>query len=206
MGLIHDAITKDGAAFKELLGKKNMLTARSEPSQNSVLLDRLLALFKLDRSQIIQQDLGALRESLIQIDDILAQPLMWLNRNRSRIPGAERLPRAGLLPAILGRKRLILERIDELVNVSKIQKIRQLARQVPDKRMRSAILKELDELQAKDEIIQSEYRKLDQAMAAGGWPSPAAPVSARAAGTPDAREAAETASQGTSPKEMPHVP
>jgi hypothetical protein len=145
--------------------------AQSELPGAAGSVEALFACAKFGRSQIDQQQLGTLRESLAHIEEAIANPLGWVAKIHP--PGAPDLTDPVLRALLDERKRLILRRIDLLVNTSKIHKIRELVSRIPDRRTRAAIFKELNELLAKDEIIEAEYRRMDadrQVAAAGQAP------------------------------------
>lgn len=165
MGRIHDAITRNGTDFQRMLVDKEDSRTRSAIPGSSGNIEPLFERAKFGPSQIDRQELPELREGLIQIEKAIADPAGWI----AQVPSQERpdLTESDLRPMLAERKRLMLRRIDLLVNSSKIQKIRQLAGGISDRRTRSAIFKELNELLAKDEMIEAEYRRLESEPRAG---------------------------------------
>ncbi len=159
MGRIHDAITRTGTDFQRMLVDKEAPRSRFENPAPTGSIEPLLEHAKFGRHQIDQQELAELREGLIHIEAVMSDPLGWLARNQSH--GVINLEESDLRSTLAERKRRMLRRIDLLVNSSKIQKIRLLSGGISDRRTRSAILKELSELLAKDEVIEAEYRRLE---------------------------------------------
>ncbi len=182
MGRIHDAITRNGTDFQRMLVDKEDSRTRSALPGPSGNIEPLFERAKFGPGQIDRQELAELREGLIQIEKAIADPVGWIAQD----PSQERpdLTESDLRPMLAERKRRMLRRIDLLVNSSKIQKIRQLAGGISDRRTRSAIFKELNELLAKDEMIEAEYRRLETQPQAVISPRRATgEVSAPAAGT-----------------------
>lgn len=160
MGRIHDAITRTGTDFQRLLVDKEDSRTGSRLPVPGGNVEPLFERAKFGRSQIDRQELAELREGLIHIGKVIADPMGWLARETSH--GGLDLTESDLLLMLAERKRLMLRRIDLLVNSSKIKKIRHLAGEISDRRTRSAIFKELNELLAKDEMIEAEYRRLEE--------------------------------------------
>jgi hypothetical protein len=118
----------------------------------------------LGREQIERQNLSELRESLLGLDGIIADPAAWLKQNGLSGSGSRQPEDPGFTALLLGRKRMVLNRIDHSVTRSKVHKLRRLADAVRDRTTRAAIHRELNELEAKDQIVQTEYRLLDEAL------------------------------------------
>lgn len=164
MGQIYRAITKaqsenqlqPAVADAALPG-----TAGRTPSEISAAV---LAAAKLGPDEIEGQSLGELRETLLVLEAALADPLGWLQQRGCTAGAADRTVRAGFVRTLLGRKCRVLGRIDFLISESKIQKLKLLVEEVRERRLRAALIRELNELAAKNELVQAEYRSLGEAL------------------------------------------
>jgi hypothetical protein len=164
MGSIYEALARaENDARKEPGGPRGLKSGpRAFVSIEDV--EAALGRLKLDRVQVDRQDLAELKDSLIAIDAAVSAPGAWLQKNGFEDGGLPQGVLAALRELLLGRKRMVLNRIDHSVTRSKIAKLRQLADEVRERRTRSAIHRELNDLEAKDQLVQAEYRLLDDAL------------------------------------------
>lgn len=164
MGQIYEALAKAESDLKKKLLGRDAAAAGTQAAPMPEGLEAALGRSNLGRKQIERQNLSELRESLLGLEGIIADPPAWLKQNGLSGPGPRQPPDAGFTALLLGRKRMVLNRIDHSVTRSKVHKLRRLADTVRDRTTRAAIHRELNELEAKDQIVQTEYRLLDEAL------------------------------------------
>ncbi|MFJ4090888.1 hypothetical protein ACIPYS_04835 [Kitasatospora sp. NPDC089913] len=128
--------------------------------------DQLLSLSGLTEAQINALDLAGLHEALSRVNDAIARPDQFPKINFAAHSGkissilADRPAEGamGVLPLLLHRKRLILERITELRSQEKISGLRELIDRIPDEETKQALSERLAAL----EVAASEVEHLDR--------------------------------------------
>jgi hypothetical protein len=124
--------------------------------------ERQLKQVKLGESQIRAQSLEELQQSLETINDAIKHPDQFPTVTitatlGSGLASTETTAEVGILPLLLERKTLILERIRLLRGEEKIAGLRDLVAQVPDDSVRSELEEQLKSLEAESEkLLQQE--------------------------------------------------
>ncbi|NUW02349.1 hypothetical protein [Streptomyces sp. CAI 127] len=129
--------------------------SRSSSFKLEEVYDPLLSLSGLTKQQIRGLDLPGLQEALVRVNDAIANPDQFpkidLEARAGRVVGvlADSTVSAtmGVLPLLLQRKRLILERISELRSQERIGGLRELIDRLPDDEAKQALGERLDALE-----------------------------------------------------------
>lgn len=164
MGQIYQAIAKAEDEVKKKLANMGGAVPEAPGRPIPETLAAVLAGAGLGPEQIEGQALADLRETLLCVEAVLADPLSWLQEKGYSAGAAKRMIAAGFPRIMLGRKCRIISRIDFHISQSKIQKLRLLVDEVRKRRVRAALLRELSELEAKSELVQAEFRAIDDAL------------------------------------------
>jgi hypothetical protein len=117
-----------------------------------VFFEPQLRALGLGIDEIRQQRLDELYQSLERINDAIAHPesfgTLKLKASLTLLVSNEAQLEVGVLPVLLERKRLILERISELRSEQKIDNLRDLVAQVADEHLKAVLEKEVVELES----------------------------------------------------------
>jgi hypothetical protein len=177
MGRTYEALRRaEAKAQTGHLPEKQSEKDRPLPSNES--LEARLNALGLGKDQIIGQSLKEIGQSLNRIDACMANPPSSLNPQSS-----DSLPetREDVISTLIERKKLILNRLDELVSLKKYFNIYRLLNKITDKGIKTLLEKNIKALQIKDKILKKEYQQLEQLrLASGGGPShPSVQISER---------------------------
>jgi hypothetical protein len=164
MGQIYQAIAKAEGEVKKKLAHTGGAVPEVPGRPIPESLEAVLAGAGLGPEQIERQTLAELRETLLGVEAVLADPLSWLQEKGYSAGAAGRMVAAGFSRIMLGRKCLVISRIDYRISQSKIQKLRHLVDEVGERRVRTAMQRELNELEAKNELVQAEFRALNDSL------------------------------------------
>jgi hypothetical protein len=145
------------------IGKLNFEPEINERSRG--YFDILLKPLNLTEEEIQKQSLEELRISLERINEAIQHPENFGTINLKITSDAgviiakttsESHFSMGILPILLERKKLILQRIRLLEGEKKIGSINELINQVPDKNLKSTLQTELEELKKSSSNLQKE--------------------------------------------------
>lgn len=137
----------------------------------SIHFEPRLASLNLSVKQIEGQNLEQLKQSLETINDAISNPdsfgrLKLLLSARFGVVITEDPSRAhlevGILPLLLERKKLILDRIRSLQSAEKIENLRDLVGKVDDETVRSKLEKEISGLEAESQKWHQQSEELRQ--------------------------------------------
>lgn len=133
------------------------------------VFDAQLEKLNLTESQILSQNLTKLKESLSRVDQALAHPESYgeLAVRYSPDAGAS-IPNAtseyhhtiGVLPILLERKKLIIDRIKELSTEQKFGSLQELVAQIDDGEIKRQLADELISLQTESAVLKKESADL----------------------------------------------
>jgi hypothetical protein len=164
MGRTYEALRRaEAKAQTSHLQEKQSEKDRPLPSNGS--LETRLNALGLDKDQIISQNLKEIGQSLNRIDACMASPPSSLNPQSSESPSDMR---EDIMSILIERKKLILNRLDELVSQKKYYNIYRLLNKITDKGIKSLLEKNVKALQIKDKILKKEYQQLEQLRLASG--------------------------------------
>ena len=142
-------------------------TTRTFDETIKEIFDSQLEKLNLSENQIIKQDLPELRESLSRINDAIAHPEGWgelyikytsIGVILAQSSSDCHRNKVGILPILLERKKLILERIKELSEKEKLENLEGLAENLSEGEAKDRFLKEIEAI--KNEA--SEYKRAIQ--------------------------------------------
>ena len=142
-------------------------TTRTFDETIKEIFDSQLEQLNLSENQIIKQDLPELRESLSRINDAIARPEGFGElyiQVRADIgfvvarSSSDCHRKVGILPILLERKKLILERIKELSEKEKLENLEGLAENLSEGEAKDRFVKEIEAI--KNEA--SEYKRAIQ--------------------------------------------
>jgi hypothetical protein len=115
----------------------------------------------LGKDQISHQNQYQIRQSLIVLNQYIEKSDSLLNIFSRGCESADAEIRTNIMPVLLERKKIALLRYDTLINKEKFEKIRKLAKKIPDGNIRATIENSLYQLAIKDQIFKKEYLKID---------------------------------------------
>lgn len=133
--------------------------------------DTILKPLGLTENQILEKDLPELKKSLTYINDLIDKhqsfPSIKLKMTSSaRIvittASQEAHFEIGILPVLLERKKLIIERLRSFESKQAIKSIKDLIDQVQDPDLKLKLDKELGELNSKSQELREEAKKLEK--------------------------------------------
>jgi Fe2+ transport system protein B len=133
--------------------------------------DTILKPLGLTENQILEKDLPELKKSLTSINDLIDKhqsfPSIKLKMTSSaRIvittASQEAHFEIGILPVLLERKKLIIERLRSFESKQAIKSIKDLIDQVQDPDLKLKLDKELGELNSKSQELREEAKKLEK--------------------------------------------
>ena len=158
MSRTHEALLRAEANFQ----KKNIQEKYSEPLGQLELIEKIesgLLRLALSEKQILNQDLKEIKRSLKQIEQCMIHPITSFNiqADSSKADHSK-----AVLSILIDRKKLLLNRFNELINIRKYYNIKKLSKNISEDRIRSSIEKIINELYLKDKVLKKEYTKLDQ--------------------------------------------
>ncbi len=130
------------------------------------IFDTQLERLNLSGNQIVEQNLPELRESLSRINDAIAHPEGWgeLYIKYTSIgvilaqSSSDCHRKVGILPILLERKKLILERIKELSEKEKLENLEGLADELSEGKIKNKFIEEIESI--KKEAL--EYKRAIQ--------------------------------------------
>ena len=158
MSRTHEALRRAEANFQKETFKENY----SEPLKQLELIEKIesgLLGLALSEKQILNQDLKEIKRSLKQIEHCMIDPRTSFN---IQVDNSEADPIKAVLSILIDRKKLLLNRFNELINIRKYYNIKKLSKNISEDRIRSSIEKIINELYIKDKVLKKEYTKLDQ--------------------------------------------
>ena len=186
MGKIYEALQRSGKSFYQKDIQENALTSMEKKalgragryyklkevskrrlSQNGQTpslkkTDSLLMDFGLSESQITQQTIKELNQSLRRIDGFIAQPESFMKQKFRDTVYSETNFKLHILPILLDRRRFVLDTYDELAGRMKNYDLRRLVNAISDKNIKSSMEKILYDLQMKDSVLKKEYQKIEK--------------------------------------------
>ena len=139
----------------------------TEPDDGiKIFFDTQLERLNLSERQIIEQNLPELRESLSRINEAIAHPEgfgdLYIKYNACRVvlatSDSDYHRKVGILPLLLERKKMILEKIKELSEKEKIENLEGLAGNLSEGEAKDRFIKEIEAI--KNEA--SEYKRAIQ--------------------------------------------
>ena len=158
MGRTHEALRRAEANFQKRNFKEKQ-PLQKEQIRSSERFESQLKDLGLGKDQILNQNLKEIGQSLHQVDGYIASPTTSLN---IKFNDFETDFNKDILLILIDRKKLILNRFNDLVSNRKYHKIKRLLRNVADEDIRTSIEKIINELHVKDRIIKKEHQKLEQ--------------------------------------------
>lgn len=130
--------------------------ARTLVDQTRLFFEPYLADLRLSKSAIMEQDTEQLKLSLMTLDTLISHPEQF-GLFRAKLAGEagfivpkdrnEAQFEIGILPLLLSRKQLVLDRLRELKGGRGVETLIDLVEQVPDEASREALRAELSALQ-----------------------------------------------------------
>lgn len=158
MSRTHDALRQAEANYL----KRNSQTKYSEPIrqiQFTESFETCLLDLGLSEKQISNQSLKEIGLSLKQIDRCILNPKTSFNIQAN---DSETDYDSVILSILIGRKKLLLRRFNNLVSKKKYQNISRLLNKITHSRVKTALEKLIKDLYIKDKILEKEYQKLEQ--------------------------------------------
>ena len=114
----------------------------------------------LGEAQILEQNVSQLKDSLVRLNGFNTDPESFFELIPEHdIPSGNEF-KPTFLRVLLKRKELVLGCMDVIVSRKKTDAMRKLVNEIPDKRIRSAISRKLDELHVMDSFFIKEYEKI----------------------------------------------
>jgi hypothetical protein len=120
-------------------------------------IEQKLLELKLGKEDLENQNLTELTQSLHSINKCLNEPSIALDIESEE----SLLRREDILPALIKRKRFVLELMDTMITEKNVVKIRSLLKQVQNRKMQAKIERYLSILYRKNEILKKEYRSIE---------------------------------------------
>ena len=158
MGRTHEALRRAEAKFEKRKFQRKQSPQNEHIDSFQKLENRLIEL-ELGKDQISNKNLKEIGKSLAQIDGYITSPKSRLD---IQLNDSETDFKKDVLPILIDRKKLTLDRFNELVSKRKYYNIMKLLQEIADGGIRNSIEKIINELHAKDKILKKEYQKLEQ--------------------------------------------
>jgi hypothetical protein len=139
--------------------------------QSKTYFESQLTQLGLGEEQIKQQTLEELQQSLENINDAIKNPDTFgvLNLRINPQSGAVIASNGsgahvtlGILPILLERKKLILQRIRLLKGEEKIETIQDLVRNIPDEKVQEKLNREISELKSESQKIREQEQQVQK--------------------------------------------
>jgi hypothetical protein len=134
------------------------------------MFEPMLVPLHLSKEQIESQSLEELEDSLRNIDHAIEHPEAMGAANLKiglKLPyfisSSEQQIEIGILPLLLERKRLILERLRVLKGNRKIATLRDLVQSVPDEELKQQLDQEIHQLETEGQRLREQSRQVEQA-------------------------------------------
>jgi hypothetical protein len=166
MSRTHEALRRAEVNFQKKKFEQKYLRpieqTGKEPIEKIDISEKIetsLAGLALSEKQILSQDLKEIRQSLKKIDQCIINPKKSLNIHANHF---ETNHYKAALSILIDRKKLLLNRFNDLVTKRKYYIIKKLAKNIADDSIKSLFEKIINDLYIKDKILQKEYHKLDQ--------------------------------------------
>ncbi|MGD2097860.1 MAG: hypothetical protein PVG35_09785 [Desulfobacterales bacterium] len=166
MSRTHEALRRAEVNFQKKNFEQKYLRpveqVRKKPIEKIDLSEKIetsLAGLALSEKQILSQDLKEIRQSLKKIEQCIMEPKTSLNIHAN---DSETNHSIAALSILIDRKKLLLNRFNDLVTKRKYYIIKKLTKNIADDSIRSSFEKIVNDLYIKDKILQKEYHKLDQ--------------------------------------------
>lgn len=158
MSRTHEALRRAEANLE----KKTFEKKYPEPVKQLELIEKIetcLISLGLSEKQILNQNLQEIRQSLKKIEACIIDPAKSLN---IRADHSETDHYNIALSILVNRKKLLLNRYNNLVNKIKYYHINKLISDIAEDDIRSSLGKKIRDLYVKDKVLEKEYSKLDE--------------------------------------------
>ncbi|MEE4263218.1 MAG: hypothetical protein V2I56_11045 [Desulfobacteraceae bacterium] len=152
MGRTYEALLRAQKKFQKNLNQKK-LPENIEP---------LFTNLGLGEAQILNQSYSQLKHSLDRLNGFIIKPesfhKLYLENGAASEMGIKR----SILRVLFERKELVLGCIDMLFTNKKNEEIRKLVNEIPNKKVRSALIRNLNDLEVLNKFLIKEYVKILQ--------------------------------------------
>jgi hypothetical protein len=158
MSRTYEALRRAESNFQ----KKKLEDIYSEPNEPIELNEKIetyLIDLGLSEKQIFSQNLREIRQSLEKIEQYIINPAKSLNIKSDY---TETYNYQIALSILVNRKKLLLNRYNDLVNKIKYNHINKLIKNIAEVDIRSSLRKIIRDLCVKDKILEREYKKLNE--------------------------------------------
>jgi hypothetical protein len=158
MSRTHEALRRAEANLE----KKTFEKKYSEPTKQSELIGKIETFLEglgLSEKQILNQNLREIRHSLKKIEACIVDPAKSLNIKSDRL---EIDHNNIALSILVNRKKIMLNRYNDLVSKIKYYDINKLINDIAEDEIRSSLGKKIRDLYVKDKILEREHNRLDE--------------------------------------------
>ena len=150
MGRTHEALLRAEKKYQGNLSQKRLLE-RIEP---------LLVKFRLGEAEIFSQNFPQLKNTLVRLNGLIKKPEYFKKLNLGNNSAPKMEFKRNILKILIKRKELVLGYIDLLVTNNKNKAIKRLINKVSNKKLRVALGKNFNDLEALNKFLINEHIKI----------------------------------------------